>query len=75
MPECAYVYLARENIAPWIDRMAKAGVRRVLFHSKKVVDPGDVEKGPEGRHGDGRRLPDDAAGEGNPRLHKFFAGV
>jgi len=75
VPECAYIYLARENITPWIDQMAKAGIKRVLFHSKKDVDPSDVERTQKAGMETAIACPMMLLGKGIHRLHKFLAGV
>ena len=42
-PKCAYIYLEKDEITPWISDMVSNGVMRVLFHSKQDVAPADVE--------------------------------
>lgn len=43
VPGTAYIYLDKPDIDAWIDPLAAAGVTRILFHSKRDVDPAQVE--------------------------------
>ena len=43
IPKTAYIYLDKNDIDPWIDPLAAAGVNRILFHSKRDVDPGQLD--------------------------------
>ena len=75
VPECAYIYLAKEDIAPWIDQLVAAGVKRVLFHSKKDVDPGDIDACKKVGLETAVACPMMLLGKGIHRFHKFLAGV
>jgi hypothetical protein len=44
VPKCAYIYLDKNDIRPWIGQLATAGVNRVLFHSKKDVDQSQLDE-------------------------------
>lgn len=43
VPKSAYIYLDKNDIDPWINPLAAAGITRVLFHSKRDVDPSQLE--------------------------------
>lgn len=42
-PKTAYIYLEKNEIDDWVAPIAKAGIQRVLFHSKNDVDPAQLE--------------------------------
>lgn len=75
VPECAYIYLDKKDITPWIDRLAAAGVKRVLFHSKKDVNPEDIEACKKAGLETAVACPMMLLGKGIHRFHKFLAGV
>lgn len=75
IPECCYVYFDKPDIDAWIEPLAKAGVKRVLFHSKKDVEPAQLEKCREAGLETAIACPLMLLGKGIHRLHKFLAGV
>lgn len=75
VPKCAYIYLAKDAIAPWITKMKENGVQRVLFHSKKDVEPSDVEVCRKAGLETAIACPMMLLGGGIHKLHKFLAGV
>lgn len=75
VPECAYIYLAKEEITPWIGQLAAAGVKRVLFHGRKYVDPSDIEACKKAGLETALACPMMLLGKGMHRFHKFLAGV
>lgn len=75
IPKCAYIYLEKDEITPWIGDMAKNGVTRVLFHSRKDVEPADVEACNKAGLETAIACPMMLLGKGIHKLHKFLAGV
>lgn len=75
VPECAYIYLAKEDITPWIGQLASAGVKRVLFHGKKYVEPNDIDACKNAGLETAMACPMMLLGKGIHRFHKFLAGV
>ncbi|WP_019850323.1 hypothetical protein [Desulfitobacterium sp. PCE1] len=75
VPKCAYIYLAKGKIAPWITVMKDNGVQRVLFHSKKDVEPADIETCRKAGLEPAVACPMMLLGNGIHKLHKFLAGV
>ncbi len=67
--------LKRTKLTPWISRMASSGVTRVLFHSKKDVEPSDVEACRNAGLETAIACPMMLLGKGIHRFHKFLAGV
>lgn len=75
VPKCAYIYLEKEDITPWIGKLKASGVTRVLFHSKKDVDPGDIKLCTEAGLETAIACPMMLLGKGLHKFHKFLAGV
>jgi Zn-finger nucleic acid-binding protein len=75
VPKCAYVWLDKSEITPWISEMAKAGVTRVLFHSKKDVEPADIEACKKAGLETAIACPMMLLGKGLHKFHKLLAGV
>lgn len=75
VPKCAYIYLEKNEITPWISKMKENGVERVLFHSKQDVEPADVEACKKAGLETAIACPMMLLGKGMHKLHKFFAGV
>ena len=75
VPACAYIYLAKDDIAPWIDQIAAAGIKRVLFHSKRDVNPSDIDASKKAGLETAIACPMMLLGKGFHRFHKFLAGV
>lgn len=75
VPKCAYIYLEKNEITPWISRMKEKGVQRVLFHSKKDVEPADVESCKKAGLETAIACPMMLLGKGIHKFHKFLAGV
>jgi len=75
VPKCAYIYLEKDEIRPWIAVMKEKGVQRVLFHSKKDVAPEDVEACREAGLETAIACPMMLLGKGLHKFHKFLAGV
>ena len=75
IPKCAYIYLEKDEITPWIGDMAKNGVTRVLFHSRKDVEPADVEACNKAGLETAIACPMMLLGKGIHKLHKFLAGI
>ncbi|MEA4889170.1 MAG: hypothetical protein VB070_06875 [Clostridiaceae bacterium] len=44
IPKTAYIYLEKGDIDAWIKPLAAAGITRILFHSKKDVDPRQLDE-------------------------------
>lgn len=75
VPKCAYIYLEKEDITLWIEKLKSSGVTRVLFHSKKDVDPGDIELCRKAGLETAIACPMMLLGKGLHKFHKFLAGV
>lgn len=75
VPKCAYIYLAKNRVTPWISVMKENGVKRVLFHSKKDVDPADIEACRKAGLETAVACPMMLLGSGIHKLHKALAGV
>lgn len=75
VPACAYIYLAKADVAPWVEKIAAAGVKRVLFHSKGDVEPADIEACRKAGLETAVACPMMLLGKGFHRFHKFLAGV
>ena len=75
VPKCAYIYLAKADVTPWIAKMKENGVRRVLFHSKKDVELTDIEACQKAGLETAIACPMMLLGGGIHKLHKFLAGV
>jgi acyl-CoA synthetase (NDP forming) len=75
VPQCAYIWLEKNEITPWIDRLVAAGVRRVLFHSKKDVEQADVEACKNAGLETAIACPMMLLGKGIHKFHKLLAGV
>ena len=75
VPATAYVYLEKEDIGDWISHMAAHGVRRVLFHSKRDVDPTHLASCREAGLETAVACPMMLLGGGLHRFHAFLAGV
>ena len=74
-PKCAYIYLDKNEIAPWISQMVSNGVTRVLFHSKRDVTPTDFEACKKAGLETAIACPMMLLGKGFHKFHKFLAGV
>lgn len=74
-PRCAYIYLEKDEITPWISDMVSNGVMRVLFHSKQDVEPADVDACKKAGLETAIACPMMLLGKGIHKLHKFLAGV
>jgi predicted CoA-binding protein len=75
VPACAYIYLDKNEITPWIERLAAAGVKRVLFHSRKDVDQSDIDACAKAGLETAVACPMMLLGKGLHRFHAFVAGV
>ncbi|SHI02434.1 CoA binding domain-containing protein [Sporobacter termitidis DSM 10068] len=75
VPRCAYIYLEKEEITPWISQMKENGVQRVLFHSKKDVEPSDVDACRKTGLETAIACPLMLLGGGIHKFHKLLAGV
>lgn len=75
IPKCAYIYLEKNEITPWISRMASNGVTRVLFHSKQDVEMADVEACKKADLETAVACPMMLLGKGIHKFHKLLAGV
>jgi predicted CoA-binding protein len=75
IPKCAYIYLKKDEITPWIGDMVNNGVTRVLFHSRKDVEPADVEACKKAGLEPAVACPMMLLGKGLHKLHKLLAGV
>jgi hypothetical protein len=75
VPKCAYIYLEKNEITPWIPRMAENGVQRVLFHSKNDVEPSDIEACKKAGLETAVACPMMLLGKGLHKFHKLLAGV
>jgi hypothetical protein len=75
VPKCAYIFLDKNEITPWISQMASAGVKRVLFHSKNDVRQADVDGCKNAGLETAIACPMMLLGKGIHKFHKFLAGV
>lgn len=75
VPKCAYIYLEKDEITPWISILREKGVQRVLFHSKKDVEPADVEACKKAGLDVALACPMMLLGKGFHKFHKLLAGV
>lgn len=75
IPKCAYVLLNKQNTANVVQELKAQGVERVLFHSKKTVDPSTLQKCHSLGIQTAVACPMMLVGGGIHRLHAFFAGV
>lgn len=75
VPKCAYIFLDKNEITPWIDKMASAGVKRVLFHSKNDVLQSDVDACKKAGLETAIACPMMLLGKGIHKFHKLLAGV
>ena len=75
IPETAYIFLDKPDIDAWIEPMAAHGIRRVLFHSKKDVDPAQLAACQKTGMETAVACPMMLLGRGIHRLHAFLAGV
>lgn len=75
VPECAYMYAEKIDIDPWIGRLAAAGVKRVLYHSKRDVDPGQLEETRKAGMEAAVACPMMLLAKGIHRFHGKLAGV
>lgn len=75
VPKCAYIYLEKNEITPWIKEMKASGVTRVLFHSKQDVEPADVEACKKAGLETAIACPMMLLGKGLHKFHKLLAGV
>ncbi len=75
VPKCAYIYLEKDEITPWIPVLKEKGVQRVLFHSKKDVEPADVAACQKAGLDTAIACPMMLLGTGFHKLHKLLAGV
>lgn len=75
VPKCAYIFLDKNEITPWISQMSAAGVKRVLFHSKKDVEQSDLDACKKAGLETAIACPMMLLGKGMHKFHKFLAGV
>jgi hypothetical protein len=75
VPKCAYIYLEKDEITPWIARMKQSGVQRVLYHSKNDVTPADLEATKAAGLETAVACPMMLLGKGLHKFHKLLAGV
>ncbi len=75
VPKCAYIYLEKDEITPWISELKENGVQRVLFHSKNDVTPADVAACKAAGLETAVACPMMLLGKGIHKFHKFLAGV
>ncbi len=74
-PKCAYIYLEKNEITPWISQMVSNGVTRVLFHSKQDVEPADIDACKKAGLETAIACPMMLLGKGLHKFHKLIAGV
>jgi hypothetical protein len=75
VPKCAYIYLEKNEITPYISKMKENGVKRVLFHSKQDVEPADVDACKKAGLETAIACPMMLLGKGLHKFHKLLAGV
>lgn len=75
VPKCAYMWADKGDITPWIGQLAAAGVKRILFHSKKDVDPAQLEECRKAGIETAVACPMMLLGRGLHRFHGKLAGV
>jgi hypothetical protein len=75
VPKSAYIYLDKGDIGPWIQPLASAGVSRVLFHSKKDVDPVQLDDCKKAQLETAIACPMMILGTGLHKFHGKLAGV
>jgi predicted CoA-binding protein len=75
VPKTAYMYADKKDIDPWIGQLKAAGVEKVLFHSKKDVDPGQLEECAKVGLNTAVACPMMILGKGIHKFHAMLAGV
>lgn len=75
VPKCAYIYLEKNEITPYISKMKANGIRRVLFHSKQDVTPTDISACKAAGLETAIACPMMLLGKGFHKFHKLLAGV
>jgi hypothetical protein len=75
VPKCAYMYVDKKDIDPWIGQLKAAGVERVLFHSKKDVEPRQLDECGKVGLETAVACPMMILGKGIHKFHAMLAGV
>lgn len=75
VPTCAYVLLKKENAQRILQELADHGVKRILFHNKKIGDAEILSECKKLGIETAIACPMMILGSGLHRIHAFFAGV
>lgn len=75
IPKCVYIYLAKDDIAPWIEKIKVNGIQRVLFHAKRYVEAVDIDACTKAGLETAVACPMMLLGKGIHKFHKLVAGV
>jgi acyl-CoA synthetase (NDP forming) len=75
LPETAYVLTNKENTRQAVQDLKAGGIKRILFHSKKSVDPQTLEECRSAGIETAVACPLMFLGSFLHRIHGFFAGV
>ncbi|MFP4016555.1 MAG: CoA-binding protein [Halanaerobiales bacterium] len=75
VPECAYVLLNKDNTKQVVKELVDNGVKKILFHNKKIVDSETLEECSKQGIETAVACPMMIFGSGIHKIHAFFAGV
>lgn len=75
IPKCAYVLLNKDNAPKAVKQLADKGVKRILFQSKRNVEPGLLDECSKMGIETAVGCPMMIYGKGLHKIHAFFAGV
>ncbi|MFA5859960.1 MAG: CoA-binding protein [Elusimicrobiota bacterium] len=75
VPHCAYVLLKSENTKKVVPLLIEKGVKRILFHNKKTVDPETLQICKDAGIETKIACPMMLYGKGLHKFHAFLAGV
>jgi predicted CoA-binding protein len=75
VPKTAYMYADKKDIDGWIGQLKEAGVETVLFHSKKDVDPSQLNECSKVGLKTTIACPMMILGKGIHKFHAMLAGV
>jgi acyl-CoA synthetase (NDP forming) len=75
VPDTAFVLLKSDNVRNVIKPLKENGIKRILFHNKKIVDQAILEQCKEMGIETAVGCPMMLFGSGLHRVHGFFSGV
>ena len=75
MPKSAFILLNKENTTKAVKELIGKGVKRILFHSAKSVDPAILQECEKAGIETAAGCPLMVFGTGIHKVHAFFAGV